>query len=378
MSETDGYPVIYWTIKRIFENIPDAEVIIAAPAFDRGGELEFLVNDSPFAVSIFYGHDASPLSRILEVCRDLGDQDYIIRIDGQHFFVDVAASLNMLDIAINGRLDCVKFPDDFPVQFASDIYRIGALRHLHNLLEGDALSIFKVHPKFYMFMRKDIFQCAYLEELPRYADDYLRHCRRISEPLFSVPRLEVGERRIWAGDQLSFHYEWAMGHLQPEMSVLDVACGDGYGARMMAQKGFSKVHGADLDPEVIAIARQLTDGLYVSYHVEDVTKMTFDNNYFDAITSMETLEHVDAQPCLQEFHRVLKPGGRLILSTPQNRLGRIPVTPIHLREYSLDELVSLCNQYFAIQTAVGIKAGRIVIPGDPYGANTMLVCRKEQ
>jgi 2-polyprenyl-3-methyl-5-hydroxy-6-metoxy-1,4-benzoquinol methylase len=282
----------------------------------------------------------------------------------------------MLQQARENHLDCVKLPDDFPVQFGSDIYRVGAMRKLTRLLNAQGDSIYKVHPKFYMFAHLDQFLSSYARQVPGYSDEYLRRCRQIAQSVYRDPRLEVNESRIWAGDQLSFHYELAMQYLQPGMSVLDVACGDGYGTRMLARK-IARMQGADIDPDTIAVAKKLTSSKNVLYHIEDVTNMTFGANEFDAITSMETIEHVDDRAYMKEVYRVLKPGGILILSTPQNRLGHIPVNAVHIREYSLDEITGLCSQYFTVKHVLGIKAGRIILPGDPYGSNTVLVCAKE-
>ncbi len=376
MATVDGRPVVYQTIKQVLAYVPDAEVKVAAPAFDRGGALEFLVDAFQLdTVSIFYGHDASPLNRMLDICQDLKDEDHVIRVDGLHFCVDIGAGLKMLDLAKADHLDCMKLSDDFPIQFTSDIYRLGALRSLDKILDvldKDTQAIFRVHPKFYMFMRKDAFRCAYLQEPPQYSDNWLRQCRRVAQAVY-VPSEEVNERRIWSGDKLSFHYELALEHLQHWMTVLDVACGDGYGTRMLAQR-VAEVHGADIETEVIDQARQLTEASNVHLHVKDVTQMAFGSDEFDAVTCMETIEHVDDCAALREIHRVLKPGGILILSTPQNRLGHIPVNAAHIREYSLNEVVELCSQYFVVKTVIGIKAGRIVVSDDPYGTNTVLVC----
>ncbi len=379
MTAIEGHPVVYWTVKRVVEDIPESEVVIAAPAFDRGGRLEFLGDAfGRGRVSLFYGHDASPLDRILDACADLGDEEHIIRVDGLHFCFDTKASLSMLALARSDHFDCVKLPDDFPVQLASDVYRVGALRLLDKSLTGSGQAVYRVHPKFFMFMRNDLFHCAYLEELPQYSDDQLMDCRRRCEPIFRVPRMDVSEgRRIWSGDQLSFHYELALQYLQPDMRVLEVACGDGFGVRIMAPKT-AEVHGADIDAEVVAEARRRTDCPNAFFHVEDVTGMSFGSEEFDAVTSMETFEHVDPHAYLGEVRRVLRPGGLLVLSTPQNRMGRIPLTSCHVREYSLSELLDLCRQYFAVVKVIGIKAGRIVVPDDPYGMNTVLVCTKEK
>lgn len=371
-----GQPVVYWTIKRILDAIPEAEIKVAAPAFDQRGSLEFLLDAfESDTISIFYGHDASPLNRMLEVCQDLEDEVHIIRIDGLHFCVDIDSSLKMLQLAESQKLDCVKLPDDFPVQFTSDIYRVGALRKLEVMLKEDSGAIFRVHPKFYMFMRDDEFRCDNLQGHPVYKDEFLRSCREIARSIYHVPRLEVNDRRIWSGDQLSFHYELAAKYLAQDMKVLDIACGDGYGTYKLAAQ-VREVHGGDIASEVIAHASRTNDRKNVCFHTEDVTKMNFPDNSFDAVVSMETIEHVLADDCLKEIRRVLKPGGISVISTPQNAFGRIPINAMHMREYSLEEIVELCERYLTIREVIGIKAGRIVIPRSPRGTNTIIVCNK--
>ena len=96
----------------------------------------------------------------------------------------------------------------------------------------------------------------------------------------------------------------------------------------------------------------------------------------DMVTSFETLEHVEPDPYFRELRRTLRRGGLLALSTPQNRLGHIPVNAQHRREYSLDELLALVRPHFAVEAVIGVKQGRIVFPGDPFGQNTMLLCRR--
>jgi 2-polyprenyl-3-methyl-5-hydroxy-6-metoxy-1,4-benzoquinol methylase len=376
MARVEGRPVIYWTIKRILDSIPEVEVRVAAPAFDHGGALEFLSDIfGTGVVSIFYGHDASPLNRMLEICQDLENDDHIIRVDGLHFCVDTHSSLKMLQLAQSERFDCVKFPDDFPVQFTSDLYRVEALRKLDRLLNEDTEAIFRVHPKFYLFMRDDQFRCAYLQELPVYKDEFFQQCRETAKSIYRVPRLEVNDRRVWSGDQLSFHYELAARYLAPSMKVLDIACGDGYGTRKLADQ-VDEVHGGDIDPDVIAQAGGEGQLRNIRFHTEDITKMSFPENMFDAVVSMETIEHVAADDCLREIRRVLKPGGLSVISTPQNILGRIPINAMHVREYSLEEIVELCERYLTVREVIGIKAGRIVIPGSPKGTNTVIVCEK--
>ena len=141
-------------------------------------------------------------------------------------------------------------------------------------------------------------------------------------------------------------------------------------------KHLTEVHGADLDPESINNAIQNNTLSNTNFFVEDVTKMSFSSSSYDAVTSFETIEHVPDHECLKEIKRILKPGGILVLSTPQNSIGHIPVNSCHLIEYSLKSLLELVNQHFIVIKVIGIKAGVIIDDNDPYGSNTVLICIK--
>ena len=128
--------------------------------------------------------------------------------------------------------------------------------------------------------------------------------------------------------------------------------------------------GADLDEPSIARARELQAAGNEEYLVADATALPFDAGEFDAVLSMETFEHVPQLPFVRELARVVKPGGVLVLSTPQNRLGHIPFTPAHEREFTLDEVTAIVGEQFALEERIGLKAGTIWFPDDPVGTNT--------
>jgi 2-polyprenyl-3-methyl-5-hydroxy-6-metoxy-1,4-benzoquinol methylase len=134
---------------------------------------------------------------------------------------------------------------------------------------------------------------------------------------------------------------------------------------------------ADLDqPTLDEGKKRFANVKNLDFSEQDVTKLTLKDDQFDVILSMETIEHVPDHECLKEFRRVLKPGGQLILSTPQNSIGRIPVNADHLREYSLPELRMLMSTYFEVLEVIGLKAGTIHWSDDPSGSNTMVIATK--
>lgn len=105
--------------------------------------------------------------------------------------------------------------------------------------------------------------------------------------------------------------------------VLDVGCGGGLLSEALAKAG-AEVTALDLSPDVLEAARLhlYESGLQVDYReisVEDLAEQIPAS--FDAVTCMEMLEHVpDPASVLEACARLLKPGGRLFLST----LNRTP------------------------------------------------------
>jgi 2-polyprenyl-3-methyl-5-hydroxy-6-metoxy-1,4-benzoquinol methylase/spore coat polysaccharide biosynthesis protein SpsF (cytidylyltransferase family) len=378
MNEVDGVPVVWRTVEKVLKELDAAHVIVAAPSSDAAGP--FAAAPSKFAagrVSMHFGQDESPLARMIAATRALDPGADILRVDGLHMFFDAAASGAMLRMAAAESLDCVKLPDDFPAQFTSDVYRVGALRRMEELLPpGRDGDVFRVHPKFFLFQHPESFRCRYLPDPPRYDDATLRRARETARQIYRLPRQEVNGRRIWSGDQIGYHYEIALRHLAPDMKVLDLACGAGHGVRMIADS-VREAHGGDLDAETIAEARAATPHPNAFYHVVDGTATGFAAGSFDAVLSMETVEHVDDEDrFVAELHRVLTPGGVLVLSTPQNSQGHIPITYMHEREYSLEQITALVGRYFTISETIGLKQGLVSVPGDGRGHNTVIVARK--
>ena len=377
MNLVGGLPVVSWTIRKLLDDIPDARVVIAAPGSDANGALAGVAAGFPAdRVSVYFGHDASPLARLAACTSALDAGAHILRVDGLHMFADTAASLDMLLLAARERLDCVKLADDFPAQFTTDVYRAGALRQAAALLPpGPDGDVFRVHPKFFMFHHPEAFRCRYLPDPPPYEEATLLAARAIAKDIYRSPREDVNGKRQWSGDQLGFHYELARPHLTRSMKILDLACGTGHGLRLVADS-VREAHGGDADADVIEQARTATQAPNVSFHVLDALATGFPEASFDAVLSMETVEHVDGERFLDELHRIMAPGALLIMSTPQNSRGRIPITATHEREYSLEQAIDLVGRRFTIREVIGLKQGRIIIPGDPRGHNTVIFARK--
>jgi SAM-dependent methyltransferase len=99
----------------------------------------------------------------------------------------------------------------------------------------------------------------------------------------------------------------------PGMRVLDVASGPGYGAARAAARG-AEVTGADVSEEMVALAAELHPG--IEFRAADAARLPFPDGSFDAVVSNSLMPHVaDLPAVVAELARLLRPGGRLALST---------------------------------------------------------------
>lgn len=125
----------------------------------------------------------------------------------------------------------------------------------------------------------------------------------------------------------------------PGRRVLDVGCGTGFNFRMLGE--FGEVAGVEPSAEGLAYCRER--GLGVQQAGADA--LPFPEASFDLVTALDVVEHLDDDLAgLREFHRVLRPGGHVLLTVPALPMlyGEHDRIVHHRRRYlkrGLDELV---------------------------------------
>jgi ubiquinone/menaquinone biosynthesis C-methylase UbiE len=128
--------------------------------------------------------------------------------------------------------------------------------------------------------------------------------------------------------------------------VLDIACGEGYGAAALAKAGAASVVGVDLSAEICEHARRKYG---LDARPGDALSIPLEDQSIDVVVSFETIEHVDAPELfLGECARVLVPDGTLIVSTPNRPVysaeGR--QNPFHRLEFDEEEFTQMLEGRF--------------------------------
>ncbi|CAN5582956.1 hypothetical protein BH10ACI2_BH10ACI2_12940 [soil metagenome] len=153
---------------------------------------------------------------------------------------------------------------------------------------------------------------------------------------------------MWGEHRSRYHFAapYAAGK-----SVLDIACGTGFGEQILVDAGVGRIFAADYSEDALLTTKELrtrnTDLLRT-----DGTSLPFEDGTFDVITSFETVEHIpDYVGFVRELRRVLKKDGVMIMSTPNAHYTRpvngVPINPFHVYEFTPEEFQDLLTRNFS-------------------------------
>lgn len=105
--------------------------------------------------------------------------------------------------------------------------------------------------------------------------------------------------------------------LEGKYDVVDIGCNAGAQCGVWAEKGH-RVHGLDINEPLLELARKRAaeSGQEIDYRLGTATNLPWPSESMDICIALELLEHVaEWNSCLEEFTRILRPGGALYLST---------------------------------------------------------------
>lgn len=166
-----------------------------------------------------------------------------------------------------------------------------------------------------------------------------------------VPLSYTGERMVPEEADINtfwehiYRYRFALPYVHGKR-VLDIACGEGYGSAALQQCGATSLTGVDISKEACEHASKRYG---IQTKLGDVKKIPLPDRSLDVIVSFETIEHTDNPNLfLDECVRVLAPGGRLVISTPNldSRDEGAQKNPFHLKELSANEFILALKKRF--------------------------------
>lgn len=142
-------------------------------------------------------------------------------------------------------------------------------------------------------------------------------------------------------------------------NVLEIGCGWGRGLELLT-KAADQYTGIDKNEDLIAaLSAEYPKATFIAANIPPLSRVA--NDTFDYIVTFQVIEHIENDDLfIKEAHRVLKPGGKLLLTTV-NKTFSLTRNPWHVREYYADGLQSLMNRYFPTVETRGIHGNEKVM-----------------
>lgn len=142
-------------------------------------------------------------------------------------------------------------------------------------------------------------------------------------------------------------------------NLLEVGCGEGRGIDWLMQNVIHYTAIDKIEPVIDILKKKYPTAKFVSGNIPPLS--AFESNSFDSLVSFQVIEHIkDDSLFLKEIHRVLKPGGIALLTTP-NRPMSLSRNPWHIREYTATELTTLAQNFFSDVKMKGIAGNEKVM-----------------
>lgn len=153
-------------------------------------------------------------------------------------------------------------------------------------------------------------------------------------------------------------------------SVLEIGTGSGYGVDIIAPHTDQFVTIDKFKTEgVINVNHTKSQVEYLQMMVPPLEGIV--SGSFDFVITFQVIEHIDKDGFfLEEIERVLKPGGKLIVTTPNKKMS-ITRNPWHVREYTVVELEQLLLKYFIEVEKLGVFGNQAIM--DYYEKNRKAV-----
>ena len=129
-----------------------------------------------------------------------------------------------------------------------------------------------------------------------------------------APTFDTAASRKWGRAYRHYFRQWMPD--AKDAAIADVACGGGKLLHFFKEQGYANVQGVDWSPEQVQISRQVTPAVH---HENALDFLERNGETFDLIAGLDIIEHLHKPEVLRFLDAAfaaLKPGGRLVLQTP--------------------------------------------------------------
>jgi 2-polyprenyl-3-methyl-5-hydroxy-6-metoxy-1,4-benzoquinol methylase len=150
--------------------------------------------------------------------------------------------------------------------------------------------------------------------------------------------------------RLLFAYEAAQLYIRGHL--LEIGCGEGRGVELLVKRAASYTAIDKIATAIDRLKQKYPDVQLLNMFVPPFTGIG--NDTYDCIVTFQVIEHIDDDDFfVREIHRVLKPGGLAIITTPNIKMS-LTRNPWHVREYTKEQLKALLEKYFPKVTLQGV------------------------
>lgn len=158
-------------------------------------------------------------------------------------------------------------------------------------------------------------------------------------------------------------YEWIVRRGLAQGTVIEAGCGEGYGADLLSTAG-ATVIALDYDEPVVShVGRTYPQ---VDARLANLESLPLPDQAADHAVSLQVIEHLwDLPAFLRDCHRVIRPDGSIVVSTP-NRVsfspgvgrGQKPTNPFHVEEFDAQQVHELLAAAgFGLVEVLGLRHG---------------------